>query len=493
MKNMLSFFFCLLIFFHISTVTAEDSMPEANFSLKSGISYKGEYLQARVYGDFEKDSTDDVQSELSAWGIKLEAFDFLSIMGGNLVYSGLWSRFNSPAPYSIDSLKQAYSLSSGLNTYLPGKTTSTANLAIATVLDFPFMEFTAFCSGFEENNITAGAGTSFPFSVNPDKTIFPLGLRGLWTIAWKMSYVEQKNHTTWFMPQPMFPPDYIHAFLQEFSLKTQANTLTFSAGITQMPYGQPAKFLRTEYSLSLPIFLLNAQFFLCDIDYLGLNESFERDTVHIALNPQLRFDFIGKFIRSLKFGISTKTIHENTTDTFPQNDWITSATVGTEIRFVMFLLSAKASVSELLLKNLAISPTAPMQKDSLLKIQTDFAFYPWYLDAFSRTWTFGADYECYVQKPDSVPNLYIDGKFSGTILIAQKHKIGLNASVALQYKVNQTLSLYTTLYTFKASTEIKTSFLNSSQQLQLSAQTELYIKEKSFYKAETDFSVILLL
>lgn len=493
MKHILSFFMSMLFFLQMGIFGTQVCFAQTDISVQSGIVFDNKYFQANCYGEFETSTDTEPEFELNSWALRIQPFDFLSVTGGTLAYGGVWSRFNNQSPLSISALKQPYTLATRLISNLPGKETKTAQPSLAIGVNFPFLKINAFIGGFQKNQLWGGVGTTLPFNLEPHNKLLPAGLRGTWTVAWRVAHLEQKKSEKWFIPQPIFLSEYYHSFIQELALKTKFNTLLFSAGFSQSPYGKPSGFMRTEYSLALPVFILNAQFFMSDIDYLGQKSSFERDTMRIALNPQLRFNFFGTLIRSVRIGVMAETTYQNTTDIIPKSDWFTTFKLGADVQFVMISLGASASISDLLLTKNQSAPDLLLQKESLLKIQSKVVFRPWYASAFARTWTLNGNYEKYIKKPDSDPNLSIKGSFSGSFIIAKAHRVGIRAATELKLKVPKKMTLNAVSFSLKATTDLRANFFSSTQVLQLSAQTEVDIKKDEFDGIKADFSVILRL
>lgn len=493
MKYILSFLMPILVFLQMGIFGTQICFAQTDISVQSGISVSKKYFQANVYGEFESSTDGGQNAELNSWALRVKPFDFLSVTGGTLVYGGIWSRFNNPSPLSISALKQPYALSTRLITNLPGKETKTAPPSVAININFPFLKITTFMGGFQKNQFLGGVGTTLPFHFEPQWQSLPAGIRGTWTLAWRVAHLAQKEHNTWFIPQPVFLSSYYHSFIQELALKTKFNTLLFTAGFSQSPYGKPSGFIRTEYSLAFPVFVLNGQFFMCDIDYLGQNGSFKRDTMRIAINPQLRLSFFGTAIRSVRLGITAETTYQNTTNIIPKSDWHTTFKLGADVQFVMLSLGLNASISDLLLAKNHTTPDLFLYKDSLLKIQSKVLFRPWYASAFMRTWSLQCNYEKYVKKPDSTPNLSIKGDFSGSIIIAQVHRLGIRTGTEIQFNALPKITLKAVTFFCKVSTDLYANFFKSTQRLQLNANMELDVKEKKLDGLKADFSVILKL
>lgn len=483
----------IIFFVKIAILGTQVCFAQTDVSAQSGMLFNNKYLQATVYGEFESIADGEKSAKLNSWALMARPFDFLLLAGGTLTYGGTWSLFNTPSPRSINALKQPYARISDLITNLPGSETKTAPLTVVMGISFPFLKIDTFLGGFQENQFFGGVGLSLPFSVKAHKQLLSAGLRGALTLAWQVVPLEQKEHDTWFIPHPPFILDYYHSFIQEFTYKTKFTSLFVATGFSQNPYTTPSGFVRTEYSLALPIFALNGQFFMCDIDYLGQDGNFERDTIRMAINPQLRFSFFGTAIRSIHFGITTEVAYQNTIDLIPISDWYTNFKLAADVQFVMLSLGASANISDLLLVQNENTPYLLFQSESLLKIQSKLLFRPWYAKSFVRTWALNGAYEKYFQKPDSIPKFNLKSNFSGSFTIAKLHQFGIHIGTELEFELVPKITLESLHFLFKATTDLYANFLKSTQSLQLDAQAEFDIKESNLEGLKVDFSIVLKL
>lgn len=487
MKHIL---FLFVPFFVFGTMAMQPCFAKTNIEAIGGVTLTKEYFQTRFYGEFKSSVEESNQSvRLNSWAFQLKPANFFTLTTGTLIYGGIWSRFNNPAPLRIGALKQPYTLSTRLISNLPNKGTKTGFPSISAYINLPFLKVTLLLADSKTSKLSGGIGLSIPFRIDKYSTLLPAGLRGTISFAWRTVYLKQKQDDRWFLLYPYFVSEYFHSLIQELALKTKYNTVLFSAGFSQSPYGKPSGFIRTEYSLALPIFILNAHLFLSDIDYLSQNGNFERDTIRFAINPQLRFSFFGKAIRSIRIGVVANTIYKNSTDLIPTSDWFTSFTANADVQFVMLSIGVHAGIFDLLLSE----QQAILQNDSLLKIQSTVLFRPWYLSSFPRTWVLSYNYAQYIKKKDRPSDLSLKGSFSGGFTIAKRYQFGIDAATEIDFEFPKKMTIKAIRFLCKMSTDISARFFNGKQKLELSAQTELVIKESRLSDITADFSVILKL
>ncbi len=474
-----------IVFFYSAIYTEETKLKD-DYLFYSGITLSNSYAQVRLFSELEKLDDTKASYELTSWGAKVMPFDFCSLALGGISYSGVWSRLNNPEPNKIAPLKQKYSIQKRLLSTLPSITSSEKPLSIEFNLDLPFVHIQAFSSVSPELASFGGIGTSFPFTLFENKDKPDLQISGRWTTAWKISKLHAKEYDSWFVDTKPFLDDYYHSMVSELALRVPFNTILLSAGLSQNPFGNPLGFFRGEYSLQVNPFLLNAQLFMCDIDYFGQDGRYQKDTFQASLNPQLRFNYYSGFIRSFKLGGTARVELQNGNTFFEETKWLSFFDIASELQCIFLTLHTSVSLSEILITSKEKNIKILLQNNSNLKIQTILLFRPWYLEIIDRVWSVGCGYETEISKLAKNGDFIINIKLSTKAQINEDLLINSNFYGESDFSQIDPLKETSIILGGKINLEYKIKFVKSNQKLRISAQSEFRPKTKSI---KSEFSI----
>ncbi len=385
MKNILSFFI-MLVSFNIFAWGSNDEHT-TDYKVSTGIAINTKLLNIRVY--HEKESIPDSIEELApkTWFIGFTPFEFLTLKLGAISYSGIWSRFMSATPTKISPTKNSYSLQQRLISSPPTFSTPEKTPSISVVFSFPLFKLEGFISTQEQQDFFSGAGIFFPFNLKQNS------IQGNWSFAWRMGSIHPKPANTWFLNNAYFIEDIFHSFIQELSIKNTTQFFQLALGITQSPQGSPSGFLRSEFTITNNLFLLNAQLFLCDKNYLGQNGDTQKKTIMLGINPQIRLIYYSGLIRSIKVGLTTSAELHKAKKYGENMNWYVHFNIASDIRLVFGSLINSLSIENLLADRNDNTLFILDSQEAVLKVQSKINFFPWYFDLLKREWTIESSYE----------------------------------------------------------------------------------------------------
>ncbi len=487
MKNILSFFVAFLLFGGNITLYCSEKEQSIDSLFVTGVQFNSSFFKGKMYAEYETPQEETTSNVLKTWSAQLQPFDFLRLSAGSLSYSGLWSKFNNPAPSTIYPLKNEYTIQKKLITSTPSKTTSERTPSIALEIQFPHFLLTTFTSLDFEGDLFAGSGISIPFGAQYGKET---SVQGSISTAWKMVSHHPKTSDTWFLTQKYFEENIYHTFIQDFSVKYNTSTFLLNTGFTQMPHGKPAGFLRGEYSFSYKPFFLNAQFFLCDINYLGQNGSYKLDTLQMALNPQLHFLQYAGLIRSFKIGFTAKGELQNEEALHRESLFFLFFDIATEVKLLFLTVTASAGISEL---QIAEQKTIQMQEESPISLKTSFKFYPWYLKAIARSWHLQCQYETHPLKKERSDTF--DTSINFLYFIPQNDWLKSRITIFSEniIKLNNEEKSQSYAYGIKTYSQIQVSVLKKKQSISINSEIKARKTYDSFKIIETVLSAELSL
>ncbi len=489
MKSILSFFIIILVLCSTAKIFPQEQEFESSYNLVSGVIVQNDYINARLFSEFDKPYSEMQKILLKTWAFEVEPFSSFTLGVGTYSFSGIWSRFNSPSPVSISPLKHAYNIQSRLLPTLPSASSAAKIPSVNIEVNTTAFSINAFSSISFQKETTGGIGLQIPFLIQGKKEL-PL-LKGKTVLAWKMIELQSKDSTTWFLQSKSFPKEILHSVIQEILVESSHNTLLTSIGFTQMPYEKPGAFFRTEYSLEVNPFLLNLHAFLCTKHYLSHSGSIEKNPIQVSINPQFRAQFYSGLLRSIKIGLTSK-FQVNNGDTFFSKTKMTSSfNASAEIKLLMMSLVNTASISDLL-----ISPNEKekiqLQKESSFSYVSKIAFIPWYLESLQRDWSFQMTYNNDVLNNNDLGDGQIKLYFRCTIPTTTTNPIFATAFYEANLKFEESMRMRSFQCGIKITGKITTKFFEKEQSLTLSAQTELATKEKLTLQSATSAFTILL-
>ncbi len=460
------------VLFFYSVIYTEETKLKDDYLFISGLTLSNKYIQARVFSELEKPNDKKPSYDITAWGIEINPFAFFSLNIGNNSYSGIWSRLNNPSPSKISPLKQKYVIQKRLLSSLPSSTSSKKPLSIELNLSFPLVAVQAISSISPEETTFSGIGFSIPFTLYDNKDNPHLQVSGRWSNAWKMTKLYAKESDSWFSDSKLYLPDYYHSAISELSLRLPYNTVLLSTGISQNPFEKPSGFFRGEYSLQVNPFLLNAQFFICEVNFLDQNGRFQQDTIKASINPQLRFNYFSGIVRSFKLGGTASIELQNGDSFFDEARWVAFFDIESEIQCIFITFNASASLSDLLINSESNNSTAPLQNNSPLKIQTTILLRPWYFEIIDRVWSIGGAYENEIFKPTESGDLIVDIKLSAKSKIEDIALISSNLYAESKISLEKAQKNASVVYGAKLKLALMVNFFELNQKLELSAQSE---------------------
>ncbi len=466
---------------------SENNKIQGVYLFQSGLEFKHSFIETKVFANIESSAMEDPTYTLTSWGLGIQPFDFLSLKLGSITYSGIWSRFNNPSPSKISPLKHAYSVQQKLLAAMPTKNTINKPLSIMFDIDFPFLTVQTFSTLEFSQELLSGAGITVPFRIKKKDTSSEDFLSGNWTLAWKMTSLHTKENNSWFMNDIYFQKDYFHTFIQEASFKTKSNTLLISSGLSQMPFSNPGLFFRTDYSLTFKAFLLNTHIFLSDIDYLTQSGSFERDTIQVSVNPQLRFNYYGGLLRSFKIGGTSKFVLNNGENSFDSPQWLMAYDLSSEINILFLSFFVQASISDLFLPKRGLTRENIIQKESLVNLRTKIIFKPWYFQKLPRTWLFQVDHERAPLNEDKAKKIALKTEFITAVPIHTtifKIQIYNEAEINIKNKIE----LSSLPFGLQVDANIKPFSTQSKTKIKASSQIEVNVKKDTLI---SELAVIL--
>ncbi len=460
---------------------------EQKTKLTTGLMIDSNIYQIRFF--YETKEIPKSFSELSAktWSIQFNPFNIITLHIGSLSFSGIWSRFNKPQPNTISPIKLPLSIQQRLITSLPSKDTAKRNTSISLDFDFSFLKLTALTSSFLSQEQFLGLGLSIPFNLKN------VHINGNYTVAWKMATLQAKANDSWFMKTSYFPSKTFHAIINELSFKSQINSMILSVGFSERPKGNPASFLRMEHSLILKPFLLNSQIFLCDLNYLTHTNSSIRDTVHISLNPQINFLYFTGLIRSLKLGITITTGLENGESFFDKSTLLSSFSAASELKLIFASFITSASFSAVPFELYKAKPIFFPDKNTAFKLQAKINYYPWYLDIIKREWKLQAQYKTLPLKNDYTGDVTINTSLSIDLVSPFTKQTEITVLGEANYNLAKKNAPIPMTFGLKIFLALEAEAFSQKQEINISAQTDIDVRENIVQKIESSISAIVKL
>ena len=377
--------------------------------------------------------------EKSACFLKWQPVSFFSLYAGNLSFGGLWTSFSSPAPSAGSVFKQRESGKSAFAIQMSDK--GIFPLYGAVEAAFPGGRISAF-AGCEkrqassekkqkipenkhpEYRLQTGAVISFPFTVKKTAQDKKETLSGYWTLAWRCTYIDAPQSSSWFIERPPFKPFYSQGLIQKFMIQSQNIRFSAENGCVENPYGKPAFFVSADIFHTTGIFLYNAGFFWCSKDYLKHNGSFEKKRIHAFVNPQLRFIFPYRHLDTIRLGAQA--------DFFYKTEWTAESGAGFRIRGALYSFNTDIELPPIEFRAENKRGGIGFKDKAPVILKTELNFFPPYADFFKRKWTIGAHctFNTGVQNSGLIKNYGVKSGFNGVFKI--KNRLRCTASVSVQ-------------------------------------------------------------
>lgn len=465
MKKIFLLICLVFIFENIDLFSNEKMVRDISFS--SGIMFDEKYLDARVFTKIEKKDSEELNFNLSSWGIKLTPFDCVSIFCGDVMLSGLWSRFNNPAPSSFSSLKEPFLLQKKLLVSLPSIDSTSSNFCTNLSLGFAHLQIDAYTKGLDLESLSTGIGVSFKFETSDSK------FKTHCTSAWQVVPISSKKEDSWFINKQYFKCQHSNSFIQEIGINSYFNALIISFGITEQPFENLGWFVRTEYSLDMQPFLLNMQVFFSNNNYMTHNSSIILTPFIVAANPQLRFYFDNCYVTSIYLGFAFNAEVKKNEKYFLPMEWLFDCS--TSIKLV-----TKHSKVEFLAR----------YAQHVLDVSTELNFEPSY--GFKRIWKMDCCYEKEIEEKFDKGKLFIVSGISMKNVFAAKHIFENTLLVESVVDLN-ILNDNRFCFGFDSALELQGVFFDKNQSLKLNGHTKITFQQKKPAKFEADFSFIIAL
>lgn len=377
--------------------------------------------------------------ENSACFLKWQPVSFFSLYAGNLSFGGLWTSFSSPVPSAGSVFKQRESGKSASSIQMSGKGIFPLYGAIETA--FPGGSISAFAGCekrhpssekkqkmYENKNpeyrLQTGAVISFPFKVKKTAQDKKETVSGYWALAWRCTYIDAVQKSSWFIERPPFKPFYSQGLIQKFMIQNRNVRFSAENGWIENPYGKPALFVSADIFHTTGVFLYNAGFFWCSRDYLKHNGSFEKKHIYAFLNPQLEFIFPYRYLDTIRLGAQA--------EFFYKTEWTAETGAGLRIRGALYGFNTNIELPSVLFRSENKKGGIGFKDKAPAVLRSELDFFPPYADFFKRKWTIGGHctFNTGVHGSQAIKNYGVKSGFKGVFKI--KNSIRCTTSVSVQ-------------------------------------------------------------
>lgn len=308
MKHILSFILLLTII-TIPLITEETPTATIKLSfdsyavLRSGLTWSYKETSASV---FVARTNEYVQ--IKNWCVKSNDFSILSFAFGSLTYGGIVSYAKNPNFSTSSPLKKTGLTKGEIRFTTPSMSSSTIKESGTIKIKLPLWEFFIPSisllwlphdeNGINENN-TYAIALSLPF------TLKPCSFSTSFTC---FSYNRSINNTNdWYIDEPFITPGRYTNILNElffYSSFLDVGIFTAFSEITKSSWKINSKAqIRAKIQAEKTKTIIQGTFFISDIDFITINNTHLRTTLHGDLNPQIQFYLSRKNSIMMRLGI----------------------------------------------------------------------------------------------------------------------------------------------------------------------------------------------
>lgn len=368
MKRMLFFF---IIGFLISPLCSEKVHHVA--SINSGFEFNTLYYNLRFFSEYNAQ-----QKYKNSWGFRLRPVKNVVFSAGNITFSGIWSRFINPAFLAMLPIRENNFRKQGLITALPQSDIQSKKYSIASTAKIQNIQAQSFISFNEKNTLmdtqstiqAIGAGITIPIEIKQRFLLIPNGLKITVNLAWQAQNAVFDQSKMWYLESPFFSPLKTQTIIQETSIKGKVNNFLLGTGLHINPYKKISWFVYNEYILKTLLFNLQIRVFFRNQQMLFLNQTNIETLGQLNIQPQITIVF-KKWTIKLGLAWNTKVLEERRPLTLHYN-WINRSAVACDVMYDFISWGIRAEIDNIVFKNINDTVYPLLNKDSILKINSDF-------------------------------------------------------------------------------------------------------------------------